>query len=191
MCTATRRFLLWVCLLPLAACTAAQSAGPRAEAASPPSASTVVLLVRHAEKASEGGNDPALTPAGQQRAQALLEVAGSAGVSAIYTTQYRRTHETAQPLADKLGVPVTERAISAGAEAHATELTREILAQHRGETVLVVEHSNTLPSILAELARVQIPQLGDNEYDRLFVVVVPPSGPARLILSRYGAPSAP
>jgi broad specificity phosphatase PhoE len=191
MRTATRRFLLWVCLLPLAACTGARSAGPRAEAEAPPSASTVVLLVRHAEKASEGGNDPALTPAGQKRAEALLDVAGSAGVSAIYTTQYRRTHDTAQPLADRLGVPVTERAISAGAQAHATELTREILTQHRGETVLVVEHSNTLPSILAELARVQIPQLGDNEYDRLFVVVVPPSGPARLIQSRYGAPSAP
>lgn len=191
MRTATRRFLLWVCLLPLAACTGARSAAPRAEAEAPPSASTVVLLVRHAEKASEGGNDPALTPAGQQRAQALLDVAGSAGVSAIYTTQYRRTHDTAQPLADRLGVTVTERAISAGAQAHATELAREILTQHRGETVLVVEHSNTLPSILAELARVQIPQLGDNEYDRLFVVVVPPSGPARLIQSRYGAPSAP
>ncbi|MFL5351560.1 phosphoglycerate mutase family protein [Archangium sp.] len=191
MRTATRRFLLWVCLLPLAACTGTRSAGPRAEAEAPPSASTVVLLVRHAEKASEGGNDPALTPAGQQRAQALLDVAGSAGVSAIYTTQYRRTHDTAQPLADKLGVALTERAISAGAQAHATELAREILTQHRGETVLVVEHSNTLPSILAELARVQLPQLGDNEYDRLFVVVVPPSGPARLIQSRYGAPSAP
>lgn len=188
---ATRRFLLWVCLLPLAACTGAHSAGPRAEAEAPSSGSTVVLLVRHAEKASEGGDDPALTPAGQQRAQALVDVAGKAGVSAIYTTQYRRTHETAQLLADRLGVPVTERAISAGAQAHAAELAREILTQHRGETVLVVEHSNTLPSILAELAKVQIPQLGDNEYDRLFVVVVPPSGPARLIQSRYGAPSAP
>ena len=191
MRTATRRFLLWVCLLPLAACSGAHSAGPRAEAEAPPSASTVVLLVRHAEKATEGGDDPALTPAGQKRAQALLDVAGSAGVSAIYTTQYRRTHETAQPLADRLGVPVTVRAISAGPQAHATELTRELLTQHRGETVLVVEHSNTLPSILGELAKVQIPQLADNEYDRLFVVVVPPSGPARLIQSRYGAPSAP
>ena len=190
MCTATRRFLLWACLLPLAACSGAHSVGPRAEAASPPSASTVVLLVRHAEKATEGGDDPALTPAGQQRAQALVDVAASAGVSAIYTTQYRRTHETAQPLADRLGVPVTERAISAGAQAHATELTREILTQHWGETVLVVEHSNTLPSILGELAKVQVSQLADNEYDRLFVVVVPPSGPARLIQSRYAAPSA-
>lgn len=191
MRVAARCFLLWVCLVPLAACTGAQSAGPRAEAVSPSNASTVVLLVRHAEKASDGGDDPALTPAGQQRAQALVDVAGNAGVSAIYTTQYRRTHDTAQPLADRLGVPVTVRAISAGAQAHAAELAREILTQHRGETVLVVEHSNTLPFILAELAKVQVPQLGDNEYDRLFVVVVPPSGPARLIQSRYGAPSAP
>jgi broad specificity phosphatase PhoE len=191
MRTATPRFLLWACLLTLAACTGAQSAGPRAGSESPPAASTVVLLVRHAEKAADGGDDPVLTPAGHERAKALLQVAGSAGVSAIYVTQYRRNHETAQPLADHLGVPLTVRAISAGAQAHATELTRELLTQHRGETVLVVEHSNTLPFILETMAGVRIQPLGDNEYDRLFVVVVPPSGPARLIQSRYGAPFAP
>ncbi|PTL84610.1 histidine phosphatase family protein [Vitiosangium sp. GDMCC 1.1324] len=191
MRTATPRFLLWVCLLPLAACTGAHSTGPRAEPESPPNASTVVLLVRHGEKATDGGNDPALTPAGQKRAEALLQVAGSAGVNAIYATQYRRTRETAQPLADHLGVPVTVREISAGAQAHAADLTRELLTQHRGETILVVEHSNTLPSILEAMAGVRVQPISDNEYDRLFVVVVPPSGPARLIQSRYGEPSAP
>ncbi len=184
------RLLLLACLLPLLACTGAYSTGSRVEPAPPPSASTVVLLVRHAEKASEGGDDPALTPAGQQRAQALLQVAGSAGVSAIYATQYRRTRETAQPLADQLGVPVTVREIRMGAQAHAAEVAREILSQHPGKTVLVVEHSNTLPSLIEALAGIRIQPIPDSEYDRLMVVVVPPSGSARFIQSRYGVPSA-
>ncbi|WP_257463410.1 phosphoglycerate mutase family protein [Archangium lipolyticum] len=190
MRTTTPRLLLLACLLPLAACSGAHSTGSRVEPSPPPSASTVVLLVRHAEKAAEGGDDPALTPAGQQRAQALLQVAGGAGVSAIYATQYRRTRDTAQPLADQLGVPVTVREIRMGAQAHAAEVAREILSQHQGKTVLVVEHSNTLPSLMEALAGLRIQPIPDAEYDRLMVVVIPPSGPARLILSRYGAPSA-
>jgi broad specificity phosphatase PhoE len=117
-------------------------------------------------------------------------VAGSAGVSAIYATQYRRTRETAQPLADQLGLPVTVREIRVGAQAHAAEVAREILSQHQGKTVLVVEHSNTLPSLLESLAGLHIQPIPDAEYDRLMVVVVPPSGPARYLQSRYGAPSA-
>ena len=33
----------------------------------------LVILVRHAEKAAEPGNDPALSPEGAQRAQALAD----------------------------------------------------------------------------------------------------------------------
>ncbi|QRN94090.1 histidine phosphatase family protein [Archangium violaceum] len=189
MRTTTPRLLLLACLLPLAACTGAHSTSSRVEPSSPPSASTVVVLVRHAEKATEGGDDPALTPAGQQRAEALLQVAGNAGVSAIYATQYRRTRDTAQPLADQVGVPVTVREIKTGAQAHASEVAREILSQHQGRTVLVVEHSNTLPSLIEALAGLRIQPIPDTEYDRLMVVVIPPSGPARLIQSRYGVPS--
>lgn len=190
MRTATARLLHTVCLLLLVGCTGTRSAGTRAESPAP-SASSIVLLVRHAEKASEG-DDPPLTPAGQQRAMALAEVARDAGVTALYTTQLRRTRETAQPLADRLGVPITVREIPPrGAQEHARALARELLARPRGETILVVEHSNTLPQILETMTGVRIQPLSDNEYDRLFVVVLPPSGPARLIQARYGAPSAP
>src|SRR4051812_18913247 len=118
MRAAMTRLLYVSCLLLLASCTGAHSAGTRAESPAP-SASSIVLLVRHAEKAAEG-EDPPLTPAGQQRAVALAGVAADAGVDVIYTTQLRRTRETAQPLADRLGVPITVREIpSGGARAHA------------------------------------------------------------------------
>jgi broad specificity phosphatase PhoE len=191
MRTVTARLLSPACLLLLVACAGARSSEPRSEAPAP-SASTVVLLVRHAEKATDGGDDPALTPAGQQRAEALVQVAQHAGVSAIYTTRLRRTRETAQPLAERLGVPITVReVIPGGGQTQAAEQARDILTQHRGEVVLVVGHSNTLPLVAEALAGVGVQPISDSEYDRLMVVVVPPSGPVRLIQSRYGAPSAP
>jgi broad specificity phosphatase PhoE len=190
MRTVTARLLLPVCLLLLVACRGTHSTVVPSEPAFA-SRSTVVLLVRHAEKASEG-EDPSLTSAGKQRAEALVEVAGSAGVSAIYTTQYRRTRETAQPLADRLGIPVAvSEVIWGGAQAHATALARGVLDRHRGETVLVVGHSNTLPLLVEAMTGARVQPIPDSEYDRLFTVVVPPSGPARLVQARYGVPSAP
>lgn len=189
MRTVTARLLSPACLLLLVACAGARPAETRTESPAP-SASTVVLLVRHAEKAS--GEDPPLTPAGQQRAEALVQVAQNAGVSAIYTTPLRRTRETAQPLSARLGIPLTVRdVIPGGGQAQAAEQARQLLAEQRGKTVLVVGHSNTLPLFVEALSGVHVEPIPESEYDRLMVVVVPPSGPARLIQSRYGAPSAP
>ncbi len=190
MRTITAPLLLSTCLL-LLACAGTRPVETRNEPP-PPSASTVVLIVRHAEKATDGGEDPSLTPAGRQRAEALVPVAENAGVSTIFTTRLRRTRETAQPLADRLGIPLTElEVIPGGNRALAAEQARNILRQYQGQTVLVVGHSNTLPFLTEAMAGVPIQSIPDSEYDRLMTVVVPPSGPARLIQSRYGAPSAP
>lgn len=189
MRTASARLLSSACLLLLVACAGARPTEPRAEPPVP-SASTVVVLVRHAEKASDE-EDPPLTPAGLERARALVPVAQSAGVSALYTTRLRRTRETAQPLAERLGLTLaTLDVLPSGGKAQAEAQARALLSGHRGETVLVVGHSNTLPLLVEALAGIPVPPIPDTEYDRFTVVVVPPSGPARLLQSRYGAPSA-
>src|ERR1043165_8060252 len=69
--------------------------------------STIVLLVRHAEKASDAEDSP-LAEAGVERSRALARVAEAANVSAIYTTQFKRNRDTAQPLSEQLKVAVTE-----------------------------------------------------------------------------------
>src|SRR4051812_14663267 len=63
-------------------------------------ATPTLFLVRHAEKASDGGNDPGLSAAGQQRAQALARMLKDAGIAAIFTTEFKRTQATAAPLAE-------------------------------------------------------------------------------------------
>jgi len=147
---------------------------------------TTVILVRHAEKAAEPANDPGLTPDGERRAHDLAQVARDAGVTAVITTQFARTRATAQPLASALSI--TPEVIDARGATHAQDVATAV-RRHAGQVVLVVGHSNTIPAIIAALGAAQPPPICDQEYDNLYVVTVPASGPARLIHARYGAPT--
>lgn len=152
-------------------------------------APTTVLLVRHAEKVMADDTDPALSPAGERRARALVRVAAEAGVSAIYSTPYRRTQATVRPLAEQLGLPVRILEIGpGGAEAYAAEQAQRIREEHGGQVVLVVSHSNTVPLIIEALGGPAGPALDESDYDNLFIVRVPATGPVRLIRARYGEP---
>ena len=86
---------------------------------SPPPGATTVLLVRHGESApahpdrpfpSHGGHgDPDLDPVGVQQADLLAARLAGEPIAAIYVTTLRRTHQTAAPLAARLGLtPIEE-----------------------------------------------------------------------------------
>ena len=146
---------------------------------------TIVMIVRHAEKASDADDSP-LTEAGMQRAQALVGVAADAGVSAVYTTQFKRNRDTAQPLAQRLGVALTEVPVNLQSPGdYGKTLAKNILEKQSGQTVVVVGHGNTIGSIVEGLTG-RDAGLGDIQYSDLFIVTVAPSGPARLIRAQYG-----
>ena len=150
---------------------------------------TTVILVRHAEKRALPADDPMLTDAGETRARALMAIARDAGVTAVITTQFVRTRETGRPTAEALGItPEVARAGGSAAQ-HAQDVARMVQA-HAGGVVLVVGHSNTIPAIVAALGAAQPPPICDSEYDGLYVVVVPATGPAHLIRGRYGQTSS-
>ena len=150
-------------------------------------APTTVILVRHAEKAATPTDDPALTEEGLARAQALMTIAREAGVTAIITTQFARTRDTARPAAEALKITPEVIRATAGPQ-HAQDVAHAALA-HAGGVVLVVGHSNTIPAIVAALGAPQPPPICDSSYDDLYVVTVLPGGAARVIHARYGAPS--
>jgi broad specificity phosphatase PhoE len=152
----------------------------------PQPGSTVVLVVRHAEKASDAEDSP-LTEAGVQRARALVRVAEGAGVSAVYSSQFKRNRDTARPLAERLGVAVTEAPVNLQDPGdYGKTLARDIIEKRRGQAVVVVGHGNTIAATVEGLTGRAAPP-GDIQYSDLFVVTVPPSGPARLIRAQYGA----
>ena len=143
-------------------------------------AEPLIFIVRHAEKATNDPKDPDLSRGGQERAEWLAATLKDAGVSAIYTTEFKRTKETAEPLSRAAHVDVTVVAANDTAALIAT------LKEARGNA-LVVAHSNTIPEILKALGVTASVALADNDYNDLFVVAQgsPPSF-ARLHLPTTG-----
>ncbi len=156
---------------PPAAGAAARASGER------PHHTTTVILVRHAEQ--EAGDDPRLTAEGMERARELAAALEGTVLDAAYATQFRRTRETAAPAADRFGLSVTVFEAAAPVEEHAAALAGHLLREHDGETVLVVGHSNTVPLIVEALGGDTVPPIADDEYENVYVVVVPPSGRGR------------
>ena len=153
-------------------------------AASAQAAPSLVILVRHAEKAAEPKDDPVLSPAGEQRAQQLADVLADAKVSAIITTQYRRTQLTAAPTAKRFGItPTVIAARREAPDAHVPEVIAAIKAQ--SGVVLVVGHSNSVPEMVAGLSHTTPKEICERCYSDLFLVS-PQIGGGALVQSHYG-----
>lgn len=148
-----------------------------------------VIIVRHAERATTDPRDPPLDSIGRVRAEALADAVRSAGVQAIYVTQYRRTVETAEPIARELGLTPQVIAAAGPVPAHASTIARTMLEKHRGQVVLVVGHSNTIGPIARALGATARENLEDHEYEHLYIVTADGTSPARFISVRFGPPN--
>lgn len=148
----------------------------------------LVVIVRHADRGSEPAADPALTPEGVRRASALASALASANVTSIITTQYRRTRDTAAPLAKMLGIePLVVPAQRGDLPAHIRDVVSAIRRQ--SGNVLVVGHSDTVSAILAALNGPTLPKLCDTSFDHIYVLAYATPKSSFLHL-RYGEPGA-
>ena len=151
-------------------------------------AQQTVFVVRHAERADWGPagaaamvtpqTDPPLSSAGHERAARLAAMLRSADIQQIFTTEFVRTKQTAEPTAQALTLkvgPISSKDLDA-------LVLRVTSAQ---ANVLVVGHSNTVPDILKRLGVKDAVTIADTEYDNLFAVVRPAAGDAILIRLRY------
>ena len=151
-------------------------------------ATTTVIFVRHAEKALTPEGDPGLSPAGQRRVaeltRQLVDADVVAGVDAVYSTPFRRTEETARPVAEALGLPLNSY------DAADTEAIMErIVRDHKGKIILVVGHSNTVPALIGNMgASKKVPEINEAEYDNIYIVSIPWFGKTKTIRLRYGEP---
>jgi phosphohistidine phosphatase SixA len=144
---------------------------------------TTVLIVRHAEKGQAPPDNPPLSADGQARSLTLARSLEGANIRAVYATEFLRTQQTVQPLADRLGLPVT--VIDAKDQ---DALVKHLLSNHRGEAALVAGHSNTVPLIIEKLGAGPIAPIAETEFDKLFVVTVYRFGKAKVVELRYGSP---
>ncbi len=137
----------------------------KATAPSADAAKTITIyLVRHAEKAGSTG-DVELSEAGTKRAACLATTLAEANIQSIFTTEYKRTKNTAVPMAEKSGV--TPTVIGGG------EMDKLIAAlqNETGKNVLVVGHSNTVPKIVERLGGGTV-TIKDEDYDHLYIVTL-------------------
>ena len=109
-------------------------------------------------------------------------------MTAVVTTQYRRTEETARPTAQEFGLTPQVVPARGSVADHAAAVARAVML-HAGGTILVVEHFNTIPDIVAALGAPRPPAIGETEYDRMTIVSIAWGGKATVVEARYGAPA--
>ncbi len=143
------------------------------------SAQEAIYLVRHAERADQSA-DSALSTDGVGRSYKLRDALRDAGITGIFTSELRRTVDTAAPLAS--AIHVTPRRVAA---ADAEGLAAAIAASGPRDRVLVVGHSNTVPALLRALHVDAAVAIGDNDYDNLFIVIPQKEGRPVLLRLKY------
>src|SRR5436305_6637201 len=124
-----------------------------------------IFLVRHAEKASTAADAP-LSTEGEKRADCLATTLKDAGIKQIYVTDVTRTQQTAAPLAKALKINPTIL------PAKDTNGLIKNLVYTGGGNILVVGHSDTIPFVIARLQGGTVSPIGENEYDRMFVMTI-------------------
>jgi broad specificity phosphatase PhoE len=146
------KHLALIFLIPLLLVTAANAA-------------PVIFIVRHAEKASSGGNDPDLSLQGQKRADALAHILKDSEIRSVFVTEFKRTQETAAPTARAAHVSPT--VIPANDIRPLVEKLRAL-----NGNALVVGHGNTIPDLLKALGIPTPVSIPDDDYTEIFAVMV-------------------
>ena len=136
-------------------------------------AQQTVIFVRHAERADGGAGtksmtgapaDPLLSAAGEARASRLAAMLADAGITGIYATEFKRTQDTAKPLAARLGLSVQ---ILPSKDSAA--LVAKARADHSKGVVLVIGHSNTLPDAIRAFGGREI-KIADDDYTGIYIL---------------------
>lgn len=143
-----------------------------------------LYIVRHAEKDTVGGNNPAISTIGKERAGDLYRVLKNKKIDLIMASQFRRTGMTA----DSLRIYQKVDSIQYRADATGDDFLTTLNARAgNAKNILVVGHSNTLPAIIrkAGAETYTIKELPETEFDNLFVVKQK-KGMAFLEKKKYG-----
>ena len=128
-------------------------------------ASRILFLVRHAEKSAIGGNDPELSAAGQQRAAMLVRILKDSDITAIFTTEFKRTQETAAPTATAM--QITPTIIPANDISGLVEKLQSLKGN-----ALIVAHGNTIPDLVKVLGIATPVNIPEDDFNELIVIIL-------------------
>lgn len=140
-------------------------------------AAPAIFIVRHAEKATTGSDDPDLSSQGQKRAEALARILKDSEITSVFVTEFKRTQQTAAPAAKAAHVSPT---VVSGKDVAA--LVEKLRAVEPGNA-LVVGHGNTIPDLLKALGITTPVNIPEDDYSEIFVVL--PCDPPQLMRLHY------
>lgn len=126
-----------------------------------------IYLVRHSEKDLSANNpkDPPLTHCGHQRAESLNSFLKEVHLDAIYSTDYLRTLNTAQPSA------ITKELEVKIYDPKELKSFAKLLIDLK-EDALVVGHSNTTGVLAGLLIDKEIGEFDEKIYNRIYQIVM-------------------
>jgi broad specificity phosphatase PhoE len=126
-----------------------------------------IYLVRHSEKdhTSENSSDLPLSECGEQRSKALSHFLSEVDLDAVYSTDFRRTINTAMPTADKKDIEITLY------NEEDVKSFSNLLLDNKQDAV-VVGHSNTTGVLAGLLVNNDVEDIELHIYDRIYQVVV-------------------
>lgn len=129
-------------------------------------AETTIYLVRHAEKEpSKEIKDPELTAIGKFRAENIAKQLSKIGITAVYSTNYKRTMLTAKPMAKLMGLEIQQYDAS-----KLVEFSNEVKSMQG--TILIVGHSNTTPKLTSLISGQIVDPIGEHEFDNLYQIIL-------------------
>jgi len=125
-------------------------------------------LIRHAEKVrlDPDNKDPELNEAGKERALVWQEYFNNLGIDHVYSTDYKRSMQTALPFASSNELKINIYSPS--------KINYEdFLVTTTGNKVLIVGHSDTTPTFANELIKENVyPQMDDSNNSNLYIVSI-------------------
>ena len=129
---------------------------------------TTYYLIRHSEKdrSDPSNKNPELTKKGFYRAASWAEVFEFIPLDAVYATNYNRTLMTASPTAMAQNIQITVY--------HPKEKYTDSFKENTaGKNVLIVGHSNTIPSFVNDiLGENKYSDMNDRDNSSLYIVTV-------------------
>jgi broad specificity phosphatase PhoE len=151
-------------------------------------AQQAIFLVRHGETGAPKGSDARpLSEVGQRRAMVLATLLKDSGIKAIFTSDLERTIKTAEPIAQALRIeskPLAQLGVQFK-QSDVDAFVEFLRTEHRGDIVLVVGHSNTVPALLKALGHPVEIKIPETEFDNLFVLTPRADGPPTFLRLRY------
>ncbi len=145
-----------------------------------PKETTVYYFIRHAEKDREANtDDPHLLSVGMRRANHWAKVLKDKDIEMVYSTNYKRTIETARPTAEQAKVKIELY------EPHQL-YSKDFQEKTAGKNVLIVGHQDTTPQFINKILKQnKYKRIEDDENSELYTVTISPNGKKTSKVKKY------